>query len=69
MAAGLLVWVGWLSDLSLLELGAALSICLLSPVEVHAAATVTNDARGWSPGQPYSGHSSRRADEQRQWPA
>jgi len=46
VAAGLLVWVGWLSDLSLLELCAALSICLLSPVEVHAAATVTNDSAG-----------------------
>ena len=46
VAAGLLVWVGWLSDLSLLELGTVLSICLLSPVEVHAAATVTNDSAG-----------------------
>jgi hypothetical protein len=46
VAAGLLVWVGWLADLSLLELCAVLSVCLLSPVEVHAAATVTNDSAG-----------------------
>jgi hypothetical protein len=46
VAAGLLVWVGWLADLSLLELCAVLAVCLLSPVEVHAAATVTNDSAG-----------------------
>ena len=69
VAAGLLVWVGWLSDLSLLELGAVLSICLLSPVEVHAAATVTNDSAGVVAGAARARDiPRRRADEQRQWP-
>lgn len=44
VGAGLLLWVGWLAELSLLELCLVLSICLLSPVEVHAASTVTNDS-------------------------
>lgn len=44
VGAGLLVWVGWLADLSLLELCGVLSVCLLSPVQVHAASTVTNDS-------------------------
>jgi hypothetical protein len=38
--------VGWLADLSLLELCAVLSISLLSPVAVRAGATVTNDNAG-----------------------
>jgi hypothetical protein len=46
VVAGLLVWVGWLADLSLLELCAVLSISLLSPVAVRAGATVTNDNAG-----------------------
>jgi hypothetical protein len=46
VAAGLLVWVGWLADLNLLELCAVLSISLLSPVAVRAGATVTNDGAG-----------------------
>ncbi len=44
IGAGLLVWVGWLAELSLLELCGVLTICLLSPVEVYAASTVTNDS-------------------------
>ena len=44
VGAGLLVWVGWLCRLSLLELCVVLSICLLSPVAVHAASTVTDDS-------------------------
>jgi hypothetical protein len=44
VAAGLLVWIGWLADLSLLEFGAVLAVCLLSPVQIHAMATVTDDS-------------------------
>jgi hypothetical protein len=44
VAAGLLVWVGWLVALSLLEMTAVLAICLLSPVQIHAMATVTTDS-------------------------
>ena len=59
VAAGLLVWVGWLADLSLLELCGVLSICLLSPVEVHAAATVTNDSAGVVAGAAVLGYVPR----------
>lgn len=44
VAASLLVWIGWLADLSLLELCAVLAVCLLSPVQIHAMATVTDDS-------------------------
>jgi hypothetical protein len=44
VGAGLLVWVAWLLELSLIELVAVLAICLLSPVETHSIATVTNDS-------------------------
>lgn len=44
VAAGLLVWIGWLANLSLLELCALLAVCLLSPVQIHAASTVTDDS-------------------------
>jgi hypothetical protein len=44
VGAGLLVWVGWMLDLCLMELVAVLAICLLSPVEIHSIATVTNDS-------------------------
>ncbi len=44
IAAGLLVWVGWLGDLSTLEVITVLAIGILSPVEVYAAAAVTNDS-------------------------
>jgi hypothetical protein len=44
VAAGLLVWIGWLADLSLLELCGLLAVCLLSPVQIHAVATVTDDS-------------------------
>jgi hypothetical protein len=43
VGAGLLIWVAWMLDLSLIELVAVLAICLLSPVEVRSIATVTND--------------------------
>jgi hypothetical protein len=46
VGAGLLVWVAWMLELSLFELVAALAICLLSPVETHSIATVTNDSAG-----------------------
>lgn len=44
VAAGLLVWIGWLANLSLLELCALLAVCLLSPVQIHAMGTVTDDS-------------------------
>jgi hypothetical protein len=44
VGAALLVWVAWMIDLSLLELAGVLTICLLSPVEIRAMATVTNDS-------------------------
>lgn len=44
VGAGLLVWVAWMLELSLIELAAVLAICLLSPVEIHSVATVTNDS-------------------------
>ena len=44
VGAGLLVWVAWMLELSLIELVAVLAICLLSPVETHSIATVTNDS-------------------------
>jgi len=46
VGAGLLVWVAWMLELSLIELVAVLAICLLSPVETHSIATVTNDSAG-----------------------
>jgi hypothetical protein len=46
VGAGLLVWVAWMLELSLFELAALLAICLLSPVETHSIATVTNDSAG-----------------------
>jgi hypothetical protein len=44
VGAGLMVWVAWMLDLSLIESAAVLAICLLSPVEIHSIATVTNDS-------------------------
>lgn len=44
VGAGLLVWVAWMLDLSLIELVAVLAVCLLSPVELRSIATVTNDS-------------------------
>jgi len=44
VGASVLVWIGWMLDLTLLELCAVLVICLLSPVQIHATATVTNDS-------------------------
>jgi hypothetical protein len=44
VGAGLLVWVAWMLDLSLLELVGVLAICLLSPVELRSVATVTSDS-------------------------
>lgn len=44
VAAGLLVVVAAREGLTLLELFALLCICLLSPIEVYSAATVTNDS-------------------------
>lgn len=46
VGAGLMVWVAWMAELSLFELVAVLAICLLSPVETHSIATVTNDSAG-----------------------
>jgi len=50
VAAGLLVTVGSVEGLSILELTALLSICLVSPIAVSAAATVTNDSAGVAAG-------------------
>ena len=50
VGAGLLVWVAWMLELSLIELAAVLAICLLSPVETHSIATVTNDSAGVAAG-------------------
>ena len=44
VGAGLLLWVGWMLDLSLLELTGVLTICLLSPVQTRAISTVTTDS-------------------------
>lgn len=44
VGAGLIVWVAWMLDLDLVELIGVLAICLLSPVEIHSIATVTNDS-------------------------
>lgn len=44
LASWILIWVAWMADLSLLELTGLLVICLLSPIEIHAMATVTNDS-------------------------
>ncbi len=44
VGAGLLVWVAWMLDLSLLELVGVLAVCLLSPVELRSIATVTSDS-------------------------
>lgn len=44
VASGILVWVAWMADLSLLELLGLLVVCLLSPIQIHAMATVTNDS-------------------------
>jgi hypothetical protein len=46
VGAGILVWVAWMLELSLIELVAVLAICLLSPVETHSIATVSNDSAG-----------------------
>jgi hypothetical protein len=50
VGAGLLVWVAWMLELSLIELVAVLAICLLSPIETHSIATVTNDSAGMPAG-------------------
>lgn len=44
VGAGLLVWVAWMLDLSIIELVGVLAICLLSPVELRSIATVTSDS-------------------------
>jgi hypothetical protein len=44
VGAGLLVWVALMLDLDLMELTGVLAICLLSPVQIHAMVTVTNDS-------------------------
>jgi hypothetical protein len=44
VGAGLLVWVAWMLDLSVLELVGVLAICLLSPVQLGSIATVTSDS-------------------------
>jgi hypothetical protein len=51
----LLIAVAWLGDLSLLELTAVLSVCLLSPVAFGAAATVTNDGSAVAAGSAVLG--------------
>jgi hypothetical protein len=50
ITAALLVALGLVTELTLLELAALLCICLLSPVAVHAWATVTNDSAGVAAG-------------------
>jgi hypothetical protein len=44
VGAGLLIWVAWMLDLSLLELTGVLTICLLNPVQTRAIASVTTDS-------------------------
>lgn len=44
VGAGLLVWIAWMLDLSIIELVGVLAICLLSPVELRSIATVTSDS-------------------------
>jgi hypothetical protein len=46
----LVIAVGWLAELSLFELGTVLVICLLSPVQIHAISTVTDDSSGVAAG-------------------
>jgi hypothetical protein len=46
----LIVAAGWLAELSLFELSTVLVISLLSPVQIHAISTVTNDSSGVAAG-------------------
>ena len=46
----LVVVVGWLAELTLFELGTVLVVSLLSPVQIHAISTVTNDSSGVAAG-------------------